>query len=619
LARPFETWLLACDGSGSLHTGAGLDNSQSNSGAGGLREQAGFLTGIGNKAQTLLVALAAILTYLPTLRFGFVYDDDIQVLDNPAIVSWHFLPAYFLKPIAGFFPGLASAHYYRPLFFVWLRVNYFLWHKQAWGWHLTNVLLHASVSILVLLVLRKYFPESKWVLFGALIFAVHPAHAETVSWVSGCTDALMALGLLSSLLLWMKSAETSSLPSKIGSLLCFLLALLAKETASVFSVVIFLHALGGIGRPPQDSLKFQKLRFAILQSLPYLALTALYLTARWQILHALPNEAPWLPVLHALLTVPSLILFYLLHLVWPQTLSLTYDLPVVGRLADPWFWLPLLSLVALFLALVFWHQRYKTPDPLVALQWFFLPLAPVLYIGLFHRDDFAHDRYLYIPALGLSVVLVMLCDYISRSRGKIHASRVAAFIAGGVIVGLGLFASIEARPWENNLLLYTNAFHVAPKNTLARNNLASEYLSRGRYLEAIEILKPLLKDHPDMWLANYNFGYANYKLGNLPLAEEYFQRSIAIDPANSDQYVYLGTTYFKENRFFEASHQIQEGIARRPDEIGYHFALGIVYSKTNQLGLAKEEMLKELHYHPENTAARDQIQAIDKQMAGFFN
>jgi tetratricopeptide (TPR) repeat protein len=185
-------------------------------------------------------------------------------------------------------------------------------------------------------------------------------------------------------------------------------------------------------------------------------------------------------------------------------------------------------------------------------------------------------------------------------------------------VGLGLFASLEARPWENNLLLYTNAFHVAPKNALAANNLASEYAARGHYLEAIEILKPLVKERPDFWLPNYNYGYANYKLGNLPIAEEFLERSIAIDPANSDQYVYLGTTYFKENRLFEASRQIQEGIARRPDQVGYHFALGIVYLKMNQLGRAKGEMQKELQYHPENTAAKAQIEAIDKQMAALF-
>jgi Gpi18-like mannosyltransferase len=169
----------------------------------------------------VIVALTAILIYLPTLRFGFVYDDDIQVLDNPAIGSWKYLAAYFLKPIAGFYPGLASAHYYRPVFFLWLRLNYFLFQKQAWGWHLTNTLLHAAVCVLVLKVLRNYFSQSKWSFFGTLLFAVHPAHVETVAWVSGCTDALLALGLFGSFCFWLKDNDSSSILAKSCSMACF--------------------------------------------------------------------------------------------------------------------------------------------------------------------------------------------------------------------------------------------------------------------------------------------------------------------------------------------------------------------------------------------------------------
>jgi hypothetical protein len=84
-------------------------------------------TGIFDRSKGLLLVLcSAVLPYLISLRYGFVYDDDVQVLANPAILDWHFVPAYFLKPIAGFYSGVHSAHYYRPMFFLWLRLNYFL-------------------------------------------------------------------------------------------------------------------------------------------------------------------------------------------------------------------------------------------------------------------------------------------------------------------------------------------------------------------------------------------------------------------------------------------------------------------------------------------------------------
>src|SRR5215475_9779804 len=87
----------------------------------------------------LAVFCAAVLPYLPTLGYGFVYDDDVQVSGMPAIKPWHMLPGYLARPIPGF-----TARYYRPLFFLWLDVNRHLWGPRAWGWHFGSVLLHAA-------------------------------------------------------------------------------------------------------------------------------------------------------------------------------------------------------------------------------------------------------------------------------------------------------------------------------------------------------------------------------------------------------------------------------------------------------------------------------------------
>src|SRR5215467_5764709 len=160
-----------------------------------------------------LISVAAILPYLRSLRFGFVYDDQFQ-LALPAIHSWSAVPGYFFKSIPG-----VSVRYYRPIVFLWFRLNDFLWGPHAWSWHLTSLALHAAASVLVLLTLSRYFKDRRCALAGALVFAVHPAHVETVAWISGCTDSLMCIGLFSSLLLWMKNREKPAAKWQIGSLL----------------------------------------------------------------------------------------------------------------------------------------------------------------------------------------------------------------------------------------------------------------------------------------------------------------------------------------------------------------------------------------------------------------
>ena len=564
----------------------------------------------------LLVISAAILPYLHTLWFGFVYDDDVQVLGNPAIRSWHFVPAYFVKPVAGFFANIASARYYRPVFFLWLRLNYFLWNTHAWGWHLANIALHAAASVLVLCVLRRYFQDGRWALVGALVFAAHPVHVETVAWVSGCTDALMTVSLLGSLYLWVKMCESPSLVRRFGSWLCCALALLSKETAIVLPAIIFFHALAGIpAQPPGHAASGNRLIYALRQFAPYLGLAVIYLAVRHWILQGVSGQPHWISPAQALLTVPSLVLFYASHLIWPFKLSLFYDFPMVSRASSALLWLLLL----LFMGIVAgtWTLTRRSGNRRLALAalWFLLPLAPVLYVGLFQRDDFVHDRYLYLPVQAVSVLTGMVGQFLSRPALRQTSLPRPLIIMGALVVFLAVITVLRAQPWNSNLSLYTNAVQVAPKNSLARNNLASQYAARGRYDEANALLKPLLEERPDLWLANYNYGFIAYRQGNLALAEEYLRRAIQIDPNDPDEYIYLGTTYFKQGRLLDASEQVRQGIARKPDGAGYHFTLGIIETQLGHLVAAKEEMSTELAYHPENAAAQAQLQAIAQRMA----
>jgi protein O-mannosyl-transferase len=564
----------------------------------------------------LLVMAGSILPYLASLRNGFVYDDDVQVLANPAIHAWRFVPTYFANPI-GFYNSAVSAHYYRPVFLLWMRMNFFLWGTSARGWHLTSLALHTLASLLVFLVLCRYFQNPKFATAGALIFAVHPAHVETVVWISGCTDALMALGLLSSLYLWMRSCESSALWQRFASFAFCSMAFLTKETAIILPVMIFFHAFAGIpasGRMGKEN--GGRLVAALKEALPYLGLGAAYVLLRFWVLRGMPDSLHWASKAQAFQTMPSLVLFYVRHLVWPFKLSLFYDLPVVDQTDSPLFWGPLVLFAAILSGAWIWSRRSGDKRIAGAGLWFLLPLIPVLYIRFFQQDDWAHDRYLYVPVLCLSVLGGMLAEFLSKTEVREKLGTLPLVILCVAVAYLGAVTVVQARPWVNNLTLYTNAFRLAPSNTMARNNLATEYVSAGRYAEASEILKSVLKDRPEMWLANYNYGYVNYRLGNLSVAEEYFCRAIRIDSSDPDQYIYLGTTYLKEGRLAAAAEQVHRGIRRKPDGMGYHLVLGIIELQQGYLSSAREEMQKELAYHPESTGARAQLQIIERQLSG---
>ena len=559
---------------------------------------------------SLLVLGTAVLPYLGTLGFGFVYDDKTQVLGLRAIHSWSSVPAYFFKPVPG-----VTQRYYRPIFFSWFRLNCFLFDTHAWGWHLANVLLHAAASLLVFLLLRKYFRNVRSAVAGALVFAIHPVHIETVAWVSGCTDSLMAIGLLGSFLLWLKDCHAPSLVRKIGSQFCFVLALLSKETAIILPVLIGLHALvenRAVSEEPR--LLGRRLWEATRMAAPYAGVTAAYIAIRELVLRGVPGTPIWISHTQSLLTIPSIFLFYMKHLIWPVRLSLFYDFPIVGRLGSNMFWLPLLLLALISLGACLWLRKSKDPRIIIAGLWMLIPLAPVSYIWIFQPDDFVHDRYLYLSVLGLSILVGLFFEF-GEAKPAQKASFIPGAILGFVVLSLAIVTAVQAQSWKDNLSLYTHAVHVAPNNMLARNNLASEYVAEGRDEDATIMLKALLADHPGMWLANYNYGYVNYRLGNLSLAERYLRRAMEIDARDSYQYLFLGTTYLKEARLSEAAEQLRQAIARQPDGGGYHFTLGMIELQQGNVAAARAEMQEELKYHPENASRVAQAEAMIDQPA----
>jgi Tfp pilus assembly protein PilF len=560
---------------------------------------------------TLLVLTAAILPYVGSLQYGFVYDDHDQIVATPIVRSWNFVSSYFLKP-----SPLFIARYYRPAFFLWLRLNYSLWHTHAWEWHLTNILLHVAVSLLVLAILRRYFLDVRCAVAGALVFAVHPAHVETVAWLSGCTDALMALGLLGALLLWMKYREAPSIALHIGSLVCCAFALLTKETAIIAPLLIIVHALTGV---PFGEVRSQRavnrLSLASREAVPYVGLAVVYLVVRHLVLRAAPGTPHWIFPTHATLSLPSLLLFYIRHLIWPVAGSAFYDLPIVSRASDPLFWALLIVLAGTATLVWICFRRSRDARVLIASCWFLLPLIPVLDIRPFRLGDFAHDRYLYLSVLGGSIAVGLLLEFL-RKREE-HSARpwLPLALIAALVVSLALASAVQARPWKDNLTLFTNAVQIAPRNPMARNDLGSEYSTEGHYDKAAGVFRELVNDYPDWWMANHNYGYVNLKLGNFAVADVYLKRAIQLDPADADHYVDLGVSYLQEGRLRDAAEELRQSLARDPDGVGYHLILGLVLREQGDLAAARQEILTELNMHPDNQSARDDLRKLDGEMA----
>ena len=191
-----------------------------------------------------LVCAVTVLAYLGTLSFGFVYDDKPVIVDNVGIRSWRFLAHYFIPQISAGIAAPSSATFYRPVTLLWLRLNYANFGLNPVGWHFAMVAFHVLMTYLVFVVVGKLSGNRGTAALAAIFFGLHPVHVENVAWLSSVNDLLMSVLLLASFLAYLNFRDGRELKSWIAiSVLLFALALLSKETAAVFPLLIFGFAV----------------------------------------------------------------------------------------------------------------------------------------------------------------------------------------------------------------------------------------------------------------------------------------------------------------------------------------------------------------------------------------
>jgi tetratricopeptide (TPR) repeat protein len=564
--------------------------------------------------QFQLVAVLSVLPYLPSLNFGFVYDDDAQVLQNPLLSSWHSLPTFFTHQSWSFLYPAARADYYRPVLLIWLTLNRHLFGLHPAGWHFASLCLHAAIAGLLFLLLQHHgFPS--WIAcVSALYFGLHSAHIESVAWISGSTDLLACFGMLASLLLWWRSVESRSFLFFFFSLLFYFLALLSKEVSIVFPGVVFTYAWLFPAAPSGNLAALRRsIANAFQKTIPFALTAFLFLLLRGLALHASHTSNIPFSFRSFLPSAPSVLFFYLRHLIWPAPLSLFYNLYPSHSFSWHSFCLPLV-MVALLLALVIylayrWHDR----SALAGFAWLLFPLAPVLFVSLFPPDDIVHDRYLYIPSIGAALFLaIALRGIVSTARLTprsllLPISAALALMAGSTVV--------QSRPWKDDFSLYDHACSLSPNHATACNNLAVALIGRGDYLRARSILLALLQRDPNFALANANMGTVSYHLGDFPAAERYLRRAISLDPEPSQPYVDLAMTCYRTNRIAEAASLLRQAIAHKPDGEGYHLALGSILMEQNDFRDACNEFRTELHLNPHMPAATTLLSKCEQRLA----
>jgi len=468
----------------------------------------------------LIVVILSGLVYANCLRGDFVCDDIPQIVNNEKIKSVEYLPSYFTKGVwASTELEYADKFFYRPLLMVSYLVDYKLWGMSPVGFHITNLLLHIGNALflffLIRIIIGRHHVFLPWA--GAAIFAVHPVHVESVSWISGRTDLMMSFFFLCALLLLLKYREKGRSSLLILSVISYALSLLSKEVAVTFPLVLLAYDY-----LIEKRVHLKQVGIYFLLALAYLLVRNIVLGRTLGILHYSA---------HGLQELGLFTLAYMKLLIVPWPLNFYFTIPQGGVIG---IYGAVLSIIVLIAAVIYAAKNRPASFPLLV---FAITLLPPLLLA-FKSDPAFAIRYLYLPSAGFVVLVAVI---LAKLTGK-HM-RVAALISILIIAAFGALTVKANADWKNDEAFYSKAIATTPGYWGGYFGLAKYYERTGqdeKALRAYENSENFALDNNSKAITYRGIAKIMAERGDADKSIGYYKKALALEPASSDTLVGMG-------------------------------------------------------------------------------
>lgn len=468
----------------------------------------------------LAVFALATALYANTARNGFSHDDLPLIENNPLLDDLGNVPRFFAMD---YFAPSGRSGLYRPLVNTSYAVDRALYGEDAGGFHVTNTLLHAGVSVLVLLLVWSLTRDRGIAAATGLLFAAHAVHTEAVASLTlGRPDLLAALFGLGTLWLHVRARGAPPGPRgayRAGSFACYLAGLFCKESAfTVFGLVVAVDwiyradaarpTLAALGRTLREGLR--------PTYLPLLLLTGAYLALRLlahgglgvsEAFHFIDNPLAYVDPLTRVVNALWILYLYLGLFLFPLHLSHDYSydhIPLIEGPGDPRVAL-LVLLLAATAALVVWSWR-RHRHVFFGLVFFAIAfsvgsnvLAPI--------TTMMGERVIYFPSLGLCLVLAVALRGAARALARPPGARRALFAALlAVVVGLnGARTIVRNGDWIDMHTIRIRDAEAYPRNAKIQTNAGYSLRILGEPTRALRHFDAAIAivGSPELWVEPY--------------------------------------------------------------------------------------------------------------------
>ncbi len=560
-------------------------------------------------AGVMFIVAATLVVYIPAIRGGYIWDDDIYVEENPLLTS--------PNGLWNIWTGKDIPSQYVPMVYTTFRLEYLLWGLRPFGYHLTNVLLHIFNALLLWLLLSRLKIRGAWLI--SAIFALHPVHAESVAWITERKNVLSLFFCLVSAVAYFQYAFGSGRESAKDksetfyrlSLFLFFCALASKAVTCFFPVLLLIVLWWKYGRITSKDI-WDLSRFFVL------GLAWGLFIMWWEHAHVGTGTVMLglTPVKRVLLASRAL-WFYLGKLFFPVNLTFSYpkwNIEPTNPLHYTWL---LLSLAAVW---GIWRWREKLQrGPIAAIAFFVVALSPML--GFFSLYTFVYsyvaDHYQYVASIG-PIALFVTAGCAGANRLGKYAKGISMAGAFLILLTLGTLTWRQCYIYKDEETLWKDTILKNPDSLMGHLNLGEEYDIQNRFDEAASQFNKVLQLNPNDAKAYNNLGLVSFKQSRFNEAIGYFQRALQIEPEFAEAHNNLGGAFFAKEDFEQALHHYSEAIRIRPNFADAHYNLGVLMDKKGNIDEAIQEYIKALEINPNFMDAKAALSAAQSKKQSSF-
>ncbi len=537
-----------------------------------------------------VVLLLTIASFCPVLSAKFInWDDDLQVTDNPLVRSLS--GGNIRKMFSGTLEGT-----YIPLTLLTHAIEYRSFGFEPFVYHLTNLVLHLGVVLLVWVFARQCGLGVAAAGLGTLVFALHPLHVESVAWVTERKDVLYAFFYMLALILYGVYVRSGNRGAFAGSVLCGFLSVLSKSMA--VSLPFVLLVCDWFWRRPITRRVFlEKIPFGLALA-PVAWITFSLHTGLFR------AEAP----LSALLAWVWTFMFYVSKFVFPWELVPMYVLPQPVAFSNPAYPLSLAAFGMLVSALLVFRRS----------RWFlfsvFFYTASIFFLLRVDLDPAAGvnlvaDRFMYLPALGFCLLLGRGVELVLEDFQKQRKAAVTVVLLIGtlLVAALAVQTNLQCRIWSDSLTFWNYTIAHTPQRARPIDNAfcgrAFVHGKAGRYDLALADLNTAIAINPDRakYYNNRGIIYDIRHEYNIALLD--FSRALLLEPDFAEVYFNRARVYSKFGRPKEALRDLALAIALKPEWVEAYERRAIMNYGIRNYGQALADFDRAIALNPERAAA----------------